>query len=120
MQPKTKKERNLAVPKTSVQTPQHTKGPWRVFTAFTDLEIVTDRPTARETESLVQFKGQRNARADAQLMAAAPEFFEALAEQTEAAQAVIDAWAEGDLAAAVRWLDASIATALAAVAKATA
>jgi len=34
-------------------TTQHTAGPWRVFDAFTDPEIVTDRPTAFETESLV-------------------------------------------------------------------
>ena len=32
-------------------TTQHTAGPWRVFDAFTDPEIVTDRPTAFETES---------------------------------------------------------------------
>ena len=57
---------------------QHTPGPWRVFDAFTDLEIVTDQPTARETESIVQFKGQRNARANATLMAAAPDLLEAL------------------------------------------
>ncbi len=51
---------------------QHTPGPWRVFAAFTDLEIVTDRPTAHATESIVQFKGQRNATANARLIAAAP------------------------------------------------
>jgi hypothetical protein len=56
----------------------HTPGPWRVFDAFTDLEIVTDRPTANETESIVQFKGQPNANANARLMAAAPELFDAL------------------------------------------
>jgi pyrroloquinoline quinone (PQQ) biosynthesis protein C len=44
---------------------QHTSGPWRTFDAFTDVEIVTDRPTANETESIVQFKGQSNARANA-------------------------------------------------------
>ena len=44
--------------------------------------------------------------------------FEALQEQTAAAQAVIDAWEKGDLAAAVRRLDASIADARAALAKA--
>lgn len=60
-------------------TPPHTPGPWRVFDVFTDLEIVTDSPTADATESLVQFKGQRNARANARLMAAAPELFECLA-----------------------------------------
>ncbi len=56
----------------------HTEGPWRVFDALTDIEIVTDRPTAYETESLVQFKGQRNAKANARLMAAAPDLLDAL------------------------------------------
>jgi hypothetical protein len=51
-------------------TTPHTAGPWRVFDAFTDLEIVTDQCLALETESLVQFKGQRNAKANARLMAA--------------------------------------------------
>jgi hypothetical protein len=54
-------------------TTAHTPGPWRVFDVFTDIEIVTDCPTAHETESLVQFKGQRNAKANARLMAAAPD-----------------------------------------------
>jgi len=61
-------------------TTQHTAGPWRVFDAFTNPEIVTDRPTACETESLVQFKGQKNAKANARLMAAAPELLDALEE----------------------------------------
>ena len=59
-------------------TTAHTPGPWRVFDVFTNIEIVADRPTAHETESLVQFKGQRNAKANARLMAAAPEMLEAL------------------------------------------
>jgi hypothetical protein len=59
-------------------TQMHTPGPWRVFDVFKDLEIVTDRPTAHETESLVQFKGQANAVANARLMALAPEMFDAL------------------------------------------
>jgi hypothetical protein len=58
----------------------HTPGPWRLFDVFTDLEIVTDRSTANETESIVQFKGQRNATANARLMASAPELLEALEE----------------------------------------
>jgi len=59
-----------------MMTTQHTAGPWRVFDAFT--EIVTDRPTAFETESIVQFKGQKNAKANARLMAAAPDLLDAL------------------------------------------
>jgi hypothetical protein len=39
---------------------------------------VTDRPTAHETQSLVQFKGQANAVANARMMALAPEMFDAL------------------------------------------
>jgi hypothetical protein len=49
---------------------------------------------------------------------AGPELLNALEDQTNAAQAVIDNWASGDLAAAVRSLDVSIATARAAFAKA--
>ena len=45
-------------------TMQHTPGPWRVFDAFKDLGV-TDRPTAHETENIVQFKGQANAAANA-------------------------------------------------------
>jgi hypothetical protein len=52
------------------------------------------------------------------LQLAASDLLDALEAQTEAAQAVIDNWAEGDLAAAVRTLDASIADARAAIAKA--
>ena len=37
-------------------TTQHTAGPWRVFDAFTDPEIVTDRPTAFETETDLAFR----------------------------------------------------------------
>jgi hypothetical protein len=62
----------------TTRTHAHTPGPWRVFDIFTDLEIVTDSPTAEATESLVQFKGQRNARANARLMAAAPDLLAAL------------------------------------------
>jgi hypothetical protein len=46
-------------------TASHTATPGRVFDVLTDIEIVSDRPTANETESVVQFKGYRNARADA-------------------------------------------------------
>lgn len=54
----------------------------------------------------------------ARLFAAAPKLLTALETQTEAAQAIIAAWSQGDLAGAVRLLDASLADALAAIAKA--
>jgi hypothetical protein len=77
---KTKKEKTTMQSElfTPVHTPAHTPGPWRVFDVFTDPEIVTDSPTAAATESLVQFKGQRNARANARLMAAAPDLLKHL------------------------------------------
>lgn len=56
--------------------------------------------------------------ADLRLRLAAGDLLEALATQTTAAQAVIDTWSQGDLAAAVRQLDASLAEARAAIAKA--
>jgi hypothetical protein len=37
----------------------------RVFDIFTDIKVVTDRPTANENESIVQFRGQCNANANA-------------------------------------------------------
>ena len=43
----------------------HSPLPWRILDVLTEVEIVTDRNTAHETESLVQFKGQRNAKVDA-------------------------------------------------------
>jgi hypothetical protein len=48
----------------------------------------------------------------------ARDLLKALQAHTEAAQAVIDHWAEGDLAAAIRGLDASIDGARSAIAKA--
>ena len=47
---------------------KHTPCPWRVFDGFADIEIVTDHPAANDVESLVQFKGQRNARANAEFI----------------------------------------------------
>lgn len=58
--------------------------------------------------------------ADLLLRMAAPELLSALEAQTSAAQAVTDHWDDGDLAAAVRGLAASIAAARAALAKANA
>jgi len=56
--------------------------------------------------------------ADLRLRLAASDLLEALEGQTAAAQSVIENWAKGDLAAAVRALDACIPTARAAIAKA--
>jgi uncharacterized membrane protein YccC len=55
---------------------------------------------------------------DLRVRLAARDLLEALESQTNAAQAVIDNWSEGDLAAAVRSLDESIEAARAAIAKA--
>jgi hypothetical protein len=55
---------------------------------------------------------------DLNLRLAARDLLDALESQTDAAQAVIDNWSEGDLAAAVRSLDGSIEAARAAIAKA--
>lgn len=52
---------------------------------------------------------------DLQLRLAAGDLLDALQTQTEAAQEVVDAWAKGDLAAAVRMLDASLPAARAAI-----
>jgi hypothetical protein len=56
--------------------------------------------------------------AELALRLAADDLLDALEAQTEAAQAVIDAWETGDLAGAVRTLDGSIEDARAAIAKA--
>jgi hypothetical protein len=68
----------------------HTPGPWRVFDVFKDLEIVSDRATAHETESIVQFKGQCNAKANARLMAAAPQLLKALQTSEQAIEEATD------------------------------
>jgi hypothetical protein len=51
---------------------------------------------------------------DLRVRLAASDLLDALEDQTTAAQAVIDNWAEGDLAAAVRALDGSLDSARAA------
>jgi len=55
---------------------------------------------------------------DLRLRLAARDLLDALEVQTAEAQAVINTWAKGDLAAAVRMLDASIPAARAAIARA--
>jgi hypothetical protein len=59
-------------------TKKHTAGPWRVFDAFDNLEIVTDRLAAEDTRLIVRFKGPPNAKANARLMTAAPDLLDAL------------------------------------------
>src|SRR5438477_9132042 len=56
----------------------HTPGPWRVFAPFglERAEIVTDRATADETESIISFDGEDNTLANARLIAAAPKLLE--------------------------------------------
>lgn len=58
----------------------HTPGPWRIFAPFglERAEIVTDRATADETESIISFDGEENTEANARLIAAAPDLLEAL------------------------------------------
>lgn len=53
---------------------KHTPGPWRVFSALGKPEIVTDRKTAHETESICMAGSFENAF----LIAAAPELLELL------------------------------------------
>jgi hypothetical protein len=86
---------------------QPTPRPWRVFDVFTDIEIVTDRPTALETESIVQFKGQRNARADAAWIVRAVNSHEAL---VHACRLLVEAYAKGAATDAhIDWDDVDLA-----------
>ncbi len=85
---------------------QQKSGPWRIFDVFTDIEIVTDRPTANETESIVQFKGQRNARAHAELIVRAVNSHEHL---IRACRLLVQAYAKGAKSEHVEWDDLNIA-----------
>ena len=69
--------------------------------------------SSRDGEELVVWRD-----ADLNQRLAAADLLAALEAQTEAAQAVIDAWGQGDLAAAVNGLDHAIAPARAAILKA--
>jgi hypothetical protein len=89
------------------QTAKHSPTPWRVFAAFTDVEIVTDRPTANETESIVQFKGQRNALANAALIVRAVNSHDHL---VRACRLLVDAYAKAGLNDdLVNWQDVNTA-----------
>ena len=61
--------------------PVHTPGPVRVFSPFGRPEIVTDRPTAHETQSVVTQFGQPNADSNARLLAAAYNAFDSAAKR---------------------------------------
>src|SRR5689334_13577263 len=58
--------------------PEHTPGPWRVRAQSGEIEIVADPEGRFSPECLVRIKGQRNAAANAALIAAAPDLLEAL------------------------------------------
>jgi len=77
---------------------------------------------ADEVEQIQIWDGERGTLASWEsegyrLRLAGPELLEVLEGQTAAAQAVVDSWEKGDLAGAVRALDASLETAWAALAK---
>jgi hypothetical protein len=61
--------------------PIHTPGPVRVFSPFGRPEVVTDRPTAHETQSVVPHFGQPNADSNARLIAAAYNGFDSAAKK---------------------------------------
>jgi hypothetical protein len=59
--------------------PIHTPGPVRVFSALGRPEIVTDRPTAYETQDIVTQFAQPNADSNARLVSAAYNAFDSAA-----------------------------------------
>jgi hypothetical protein len=56
---------------------KYTPGPWRIYDLLSNHEIITDRKTAPETESIGLFS-KNPSPANAHLIAAAPELLEAL------------------------------------------
>jgi hypothetical protein len=60
-------------------TPIHTPGPVRVFSPFGRPEIVTDRATAHETQSVVTQFGEPRAESNARLISAAYNAFDSAA-----------------------------------------
>jgi hypothetical protein len=85
---------------------QPTPGLWRVFDAFTDVEIVTDHPTANETESIVQFRGQRNAPANARLIVRAVNSHEHF---IRACRLLVEAYAKGAESEHIDWEELDLA-----------
>ena len=78
----------------------HTPGPWTVEVFTTTILIESEAGCICE----MQFDyGQNSMRrvANAKLIAASPDLL-------KAAQNVIESWSSGDLAAAVRWLNAAV------------
>ena len=84
---------------------------FRSFDSTNGVELIEIHSVNRRTVAEWQSDERR-------LRLAARDLLEALEAQTEAAQAVVDAWCQGDLAGAVRRLDASLPTAQAALATA--
>jgi hypothetical protein len=81
-----------------------TPGPWRIFDAFTDIEIVTDYCDGRQsfTESIVQFKGQRNACANAAWIVCAVNSHDAL---LRTCRLLLQAYPNGEASEHVDWDD---------------
>lgn len=103
-------------------TQQHTPGPWSYnqdeggqhgHVISTGEYIIADLPDAGDGAA-------PHTEANARLIAAAPELLEALADQTAAAQRVIDCWSQGDLAGAVNGLDCCLESSRHALARAAA
>jgi hypothetical protein len=51
---------------------KHTSGPWRIFDVLSNHELITDRKTAHETESIALFS-KNPSPANRRLIAAAPD-----------------------------------------------
>ena len=95
---------------------QHTAGPWEcTYSPYTSqdgeeipaFEIIGDEKICDTNENQPRDEQQANA----WLIAGAPDLLDALEAQTDAAQAVVDAWERGDLAAAVHILEGCISPA---------
>jgi hypothetical protein len=78
----------------------HTPGPWAVTVLPTTILIESAHGCVCELASHWGQKPKRRV-ANAKLIAAAPDLL-------KAAQNVIESWSSGDLAAAVRWLNAAV------------
>jgi hypothetical protein len=90
-------------------TAQHTPGPWEIVpTVQSDRKNIFSTRKGNEYHIGTLISGSRSSlrvfRANTRLIAAAPDLL-------EAAELVIARWSEGDLAEAVRMLDAAVSSA---------